>query len=40
MKITEMKINGVSEPIGYLTDYIQATWKVTETESKHSGSLG
>ena len=34
MQITEMKINGVIEPIGYLTDYLSASWKVTETKSK------
>lgn len=35
MKITEMKINGVSEPIGYLFDYLVATWKVTDTKAEY-----
>lgn len=34
MQITEMKINGVKEPAGYLTEYIIATWKVVDTISK------
>ncbi len=34
MKITEMKINGIHEPIGFLTEYLYATFKVEETESK------
>ena len=34
MKITEMKINGVREPMGYLMDHVTAAWKVEDTASK------
>ncbi|WP_026523992.1 family 78 glycoside hydrolase catalytic domain [Butyrivibrio sp. MB2005] len=33
MLIKEMKINGVKEPIGYLTEYLTATFKITDTKS-------
>lgn len=34
MKITQIKINGVHEPVGFALDGIDVSWKVTETDSK------
>ncbi len=33
MKITNVKINGIKNPVGYLYDYISCSWDVEETES-------
>ena len=33
MKITDVKINGIKNPIGYRFDHISVSWKVTETNS-------
>lgn len=34
MKITEVKINGIRNPIGFLYPYIKCSWKVTDTGSR------
>ena len=34
MKITQMKTNGVTCPIGYEMDTVSVSWKVEETASK------
>lgn len=33
MRISEMRINGIREPIGFDLAHLMASWKVTETES-------
>ena len=38
MKITQIKINGIHEPLGFALDGIDVSWKVTETESKNAAS--
>ncbi len=34
MRIKNVKINGITNPIGYLFDYISCSWEVVDTESK------
>ncbi len=34
MKINQIKINGISEPVGFRLDTLSVSWKVTETASK------
>ena len=38
MKITQIKINGIHEPVGFRLDSIDVSWKVTETESKKAAA--
>ncbi|WP_130836509.1 alpha-L-rhamnosidase [Lachnoclostridium sp. Marseille-P6806] len=40
MKITQMKINGIEQPVGYLLEGIRASWKVTDTVSKKAVYVG
>ena len=34
MKITQIKINGIREPIGYALPFVTISFKVTDTLSK------
>ena len=34
MKITDIRINGIKEPIGYHLPYLSLSWKVVDTEAK------
>lgn len=34
MKISKIKINGMTNPVGYAFDSIRAAWLVTDTEAK------
>ncbi len=34
MKITQLKINGITDPVGYTLDKVICSWKVEETESR------
>lgn len=34
MRITETKINGINNPVGFTYDYLLCSWKVEDTESK------
>lgn len=34
MKVSEVRINGMNHPLGYLTEWISCSWKVTETIAK------
>lgn len=34
MNITQIKLNGISEPIGFRMDTLDVSWKVTDTESQ------
>ena len=34
MRITETKINGIRNPIGFTYDFLLCSWKVEDTESK------
>ena len=36
MKIYDVKINGIREPLGFELPYISLSWKVKETESRHA----
>ena len=38
MKITQIKINGIHEPVGFRLESIDVSWKVTETESKRAAA--
>ena len=38
MKITQIKINGIHEPMGYVPGDIDVSWKVTETESRKAAA--
>ena len=38
MKITQIKINGVREPVGFAMDTLSISWKVTDTKSKKAKS--
>ena len=33
MKITDVKINGITNPLGFYMDYVICSWKVTDTDS-------
>ncbi len=39
MRIENLKINGISNPIGYLYDYISCSWSVVETDSKKAENI-
>ena len=34
MRITETKINGIQNPMGFTYDFLLCSWKVEDTESK------
>ena len=34
MKVSEVRINGMDHPLGYLTEWISCSWRVTETAAK------
>ena len=34
MRITETKINGIQNPMGFIYDFMLCSWKVEDTESK------
>ena len=34
MRITDVKINGIKNPLGFCYDYLNCSWRVTETASK------
>lgn len=34
MRITQIKVNGIHEPLGFAADSLDVAWKVTETDSK------
>ena len=36
MKISDLKINGIKQPIGYFFDHISVSWTVEETESQYA----
>ena len=35
MKIEQIKINGIKEPVGFALDPVYVSWKVTDTQAKH-----
>ncbi|EGN35138.1 hypothetical protein HMPREF0988_02764 [Lachnospiraceae bacterium 1_4_56FAA] len=35
MRITETKINGIQNPMGFTYDFLLCSWKVEDTESKN-----
>lgn len=39
MKVTNVRINGIKNPIGYLMDQISCSWKVSETEAKEQKNV-
>ncbi len=39
MKISKVKINGMSNPVGYAFDSVRIAWMVTDTESKKADSV-
>ncbi len=34
MKVSEVRINGMEQPLGYLMEWVSCSWKVTETRAK------
>ena len=38
MNITQIKINGINEPVGFRLDSVSVSWKVTDTESKKAAN--
>ena len=34
MKVTNLKINGITNPVGFAYDQVLCSWKVVETEAK------
>ena len=38
MKITDVKINGLKNPMGYELSHLRVSWKVWESEGKHQVS--
>lgn len=39
MKISDVKINGMKNPVGYLMERISCSWKVTETKAKEQKNV-
>lgn len=39
MKITQVKINGISEPMGFTLPVVDVSFKVTDTDSKRAESI-
>ena len=36
MRITDLKINGIREPLGFELPFVSVSWKVRETDSRHA----